>query len=91
MVKSFFLLYKRAKKLFDEGKVKLTDIKDDTYYFQTNGHQVTLAVSKIPNSRLWLRHWSCDCESFSVWQEKAECKHIKAAEFYLLNGGYTEL
>lgn len=91
MVKSYFLLYKRAKKLLDDNKVKLTEIKEDkdseTYYFQSNGHQVSLRVSKIPNTRLWLRNWSCDCESYSLWQDKAECKHIISCVSYLVGRG----
>lgn len=94
MVKSYFLLYKRAKKLYDEGKVTLTNVKSDdkqtTYFFQCNGHQVSLTVSNIPGTRLWLRHWGCDCEHFSLWQDKTECKHIKSSELYLMNGGYHE-
>lgn len=91
MTKSYFLLYQRAKKLFDEGKVKLENIKEEKeitkYYFTSNGHNPVLEVSKVPNSRLWLRHWKCDCQHYSLWQDKAECKHIKSCEFYLCMGG----
>ncbi len=94
MVKSFFLLYKRAKTLYDEGKIKLQDIKEEqektTYWFQANGHTVALEISKVPNTRLWLRHWKCGCEHFSLWQDKTQCKHIVACEYYLTNGGYNE-
>ena len=94
MVKSYFLLYKRAKKLYDENKIKITDIKDEniktTYYFQVNGHTTTLEITRVPSTRLWLRHWSCGCEHYSLWQEKTECKHIKAAELFLMNGGINE-
>lgn len=95
MVKSYFLLYKRAKKLLEEDRVKLTNLKQEeekeTYYFQANGHEVTLEVSKIPNTRLWLRHWFCTCKSYSLFQTKTSCKHIIASEHYLVNGGYNEV
>lgn len=86
MVKSYFMLYKRAKKLYDEDKVQLTEIKGDKYYFQSNGHSVMLQVKKIAGrNKTWMREWSCDCESFSIWQERAECKHVKSCELYLMN------
>jgi YHS domain-containing protein len=87
MTKSYFSLYKQANKLVFDKKIVLENIKTteegDTYYFKSNEHQVTLKVTKIPNTRLWLRHWSCDCEHFSLWQDKAECKHIISCILYL--------
>ena len=93
MVKSYFQLYKKAKKLFDNEKIKITDVRDNpdktTYFFQANGYTVTLDVTQVPNTRLWLRHWSCGCAHYSLWQDKTECYHIKGCEYYLMNGGYN--
>lgn len=92
MVKSYFDLYQRAFKLYSEGKVKIDYVrenKDSTIYiFKANGHVVTLKNSKMENGHLWQRNWSCDCHHFSLWQDKTECKHIKACELFLMNGGY---
>lgn len=95
MVKSYFLLYKKAEKLYEQSKVKLKTVNEESndetiYDFQSNGHEVSLKVSRIPNSRLWVRHWRCECHHFSLWQDKAECKHIKSCELYLMLGGYKD-
>lgn len=90
-MKSYFLLYQRAKELCENDKVKLTDIKSeligDTYYFNINEHGVRLHIYKNENKNLWVREWECDCQHFSIWQNASECKHVKAAELFLMNGG----
>lgn len=89
MVKSYFQLYQRAKKLYDEGKVSLSSVKElahkDVFYFKVDEQEITLTISKHGN--VWVRHWSCSCESYALTQERTECKHIMAAIYYLLNGG----
>ena len=91
-MKSYFQLYKKAKELYDNNKIVLTDIKEeennDTYYFDVNDYKVRLNIIRIPNTRQWTRIFSCDCKQFGLYQEKSECKHIKGAEYYLMNGGY---
>lgn len=92
MVKSYFDLYRRAKKLFETGQVSLHHVgnneHEDKYFFNVGDHNTTLILTK--NKSRWERHWSCDCETYSLFQEKVECKHMKACELYLMNGGYDE-
>lgn len=96
MKKPYFLLYRKARELFDNKKVFLETVKDEgtektIFVFKCNDHLTTLSISKIPNTTLWLRHWGCDCEHYSLWQDKSECKHIVAATYYLVSGGYDKV
>jgi hypothetical protein len=94
MVKSYFLLYQNARKIYVEKKIVLDHITNDEvkniYYFKVNDYDVQLILTQVPKTHMWLRHWNCGCTHYSLWQEKAECKHILAAELYLMHGGIYE-
>ena len=94
MVKSYFSLYRNAKKLYDLGTIKITDVKTnaggvtdfDCYYFSCGEHNPMLGIGKA--GHYWTRTWSCDCTVNSL-NQKVECIHVKACELFLMNGGFN--
>lgn len=83
---SAFLLYKNAKKLYDEEKIVLLEEKDNTFYFDCNSHNTKLCL--IKNSHWWERVWTCDCTANAL-RPNVECVHVKGAELFLMMGGYN--
>jgi predicted nucleic acid-binding Zn finger protein len=75
-----------------QDKVRLETIKEEdnktTLYFEINAHKTMLFIEKFDKSKFWKRIWACDCPAFSLLQDKVECKHIKAAELYLMSDTY---
>lgn len=88
-MKSYFSLYKKAKKFFLDGKIQLTNIKEngsDIYFFIVNDYDVRLELTLV--NKVWIRNWSCGCASFAI-NERTRCSHIMAAEYFLINNSYS--
>jgi len=85
MKASLLTPYKNGFKLFKEEGVRFENEKDGVFYFEVNGHQVTLSFKQIPNSKQYERHWSCDCTHFSLFSNNpfVVCKHLMAVEYWL--------
>lgn len=86
MSSAYLSIYKRAATLYKEGKVQLTNEKDNVFYFDCNGHSVSLQLRKVIGG--WERAWGCDCVSNAL-HSRLECSHIKASELFLMSGGYN--
>ena len=72
-------LWKKAVKLYAEGRVELQRITENAFYFQIwsgkKRYDVMIAKTK------WTKDW-CTCMWFSL-HPGTECSHILAAKIYL--------